>query len=272
MTTTRTRCLFCFAENTELPKLTREHLMSRPVAVAFGIDRTAPLLRTDGDLTTFRWTTVNGVVRKGVCGRCNSGWMKDLEHRMTDVAEWMKGSPTEPLGEDRELTVRSWAIKTHMLLCFIDGDAARLGEDGFGHAVVAPFSLARALYEGDRAAIEAAGVGIALSTASTNFAWAFGYPSLVRTGPSHLSANFAPASIVTIGSLQIWTVTPHVDAAATAAEGVVSCSPTVALQDLRQLSQPVDVTQIVVDYGDHDAPAAIQALAQAAADAEDGNQ
>jgi hypothetical protein len=118
--------------------------MSRPVAVAFGIDRTAPLLRTDGDLTTFRWTTVNGVVRKGVCGRCNSGWMKDLEHRMTDVAEWMKGSPTEPLGEDRELTVRSWAIKTHMLLCFIDGDAARLGEDGFGHAVVAPFSLARA--------------------------------------------------------------------------------------------------------------------------------
>lgn len=187
-----------------VPKITREHLVSRPLASAFGIDRSAPLLRSDGDLGDARWTTVNGVARKGVCGDCNSGWMNQLEHSMGSIAAWLTGSAAEPLGGDRELILRSWAIKTHVLLCFIDGDAARFGDGRSSGAVLAPFSLVRALYEREWVTIRRAG-GVALSAASTHFAWAFGHPRLVRTGPSHWTAKFAPASVVTIGALQIWT-------------------------------------------------------------------
>jgi hypothetical protein len=57
VTNRRARCAFCFMESADFPVLTREHLVSRPVAGAFGIDRSSPFLRTDSKLEGMRWTT-----------------------------------------------------------------------------------------------------------------------------------------------------------------------------------------------------------------------
>jgi hypothetical protein len=73
MTNSRARCAFCYAESADFPVLTREHLVSRPVGSAFGIDRTSPFLRTDRTFDDMRWTTVNGISRKVVCTACNNG-------------------------------------------------------------------------------------------------------------------------------------------------------------------------------------------------------
>lgn len=100
MITIRARCAFCFAQSLDFPALTREHLMSRPVADAFGIDRTANFARADTGFTNIRWTTVNGVGRRFVCAPCNNGWMNALEHEMAAVGLWV-ATTDEPLGDHR---------------------------------------------------------------------------------------------------------------------------------------------------------------------------
>lgn len=170
VTNRRARCAFCFAESADFPVLTRELLVSRPVASAFGIDRTSPFLRTDPKLEDMRWTTVNGVSRKVVCAACNNGWMNVLEHEMSEVARWMDGDVEQALGDHRERILRAWMTKTHVLLCFIEGDAGRFGDSGFHRAVVPPVSLARALFERRYDDLAELGLGLARSESDTDFA------------------------------------------------------------------------------------------------------
>lgn len=244
----RTRCLFCFAESDAFPKLTREHVVSRPVARAFGIDRTSPFLRTNAEQSVTRWGVVCGQSRKIVCAPCNNGWMNALEERMAALADWMH-SGGEALGGPRSLTLRSWALKTHMLLCVIEGKADRLGEDGVEDAVIAPWTLARQLYEKNVEAIGGIPLGLARSPGPGDFVYAFGTPTMARTGPREFSNRTAPASIITVGSLQLWIVTPMFDAVVRVPDNVQPCTSDLTPSHLRPRSALGDLEAIVVDYG-----------------------
>lgn len=230
VTNRRARCAFCFAESAEFPVLTREHLVSRPVARAFGIDRTSPFLRIDRKLEDMRWTTVNGVSRKVVCAACNNGWMNLLEHQMSEVAQWMHGDAEQGLGGHRERILRAWMTKTHVLLCFIEGDAGRFGDRGFDRAVVPPVSLARALFERRYDDLAEFGLGLARSESETAFAYEFGTPGTVMVQGREQGAYTAPTSIITLGRLQAWAISP-----------LIAFSPTVAFPPLLRASVP-DVT------------------------------
>ena len=261
MTDPRVRCMFCFAESGDNIVPSKEHLISRPVASAFGIDRTGEFLRTDPDMTDQRWRPLSGIAWKCVCRDCNSGWMNQLEHEMDSVARWATGPDSGVLGEDRNLTLRKWAIKTHLLLCFMEGDASHFGEDAYPQSVFAPFTLAREVYERDDEAILRAAVGIAFSNASADFVYSFGHPKMKQQGPGRWNATVAPASVIMLGPLQLWVITPHLDADIYTPPGVTPCSAEVRPRDLGSLDQPMDVQGIVVDYGKHhDAQAMFQAL------------
>jgi hypothetical protein len=221
----RVRCLFCYLETRDAIDASYEHLLSRPVANAFGIDRNASVARGGADFSNLRWSQLNGIKRKCVCTGCNNGWMNQLEHAMQSVAAWLSGLKDEPLGADRDLVLRKWALKTHFLLHFIEGNAGNFLEDPTG-SVVPPLTTARRMYEGDDEFVRSeCGVGVSLSNHGVDFAWAFGHPT-IQNPPSAGIPNFTPVSILTLGRLRLWVVTPqlHTPESVAVPSGVVASS------------------------------------------------
>jgi hypothetical protein len=176
--------MFCYLESVDNITPSKEHLLSKPVARALGVDRTSPVLRTNSELTEFDWRHLDGIKFGCVCTGCNNGWMNRLEEAMTGVAEWLRGDPQVPLGPALNLVLRKWAMKSHMLLCFIDGNASRFGDQDFvGEYVVPPFTPARGMYEGDEELIlNRAAVGVSRSGAAQDFMWTFGFPTVTGDG------------------------------------------------------------------------------------------
>ncbi len=245
----RVRCLFCYEDSGDNLVASSEHLLSRPVAAAFGIDRRSSVARVDGDVEEIRWMQLNGIKRRCVCTRCNNGWMNRLEHSMAGIATWISGPIGEPIGAARALDLRNWALKTHMLLCFIEGNAGRFGEDTFtGEYVVPPVTPAKALYKGDHNALAHCVVGVTRSTSRTDFAWSFGTPSVTAPGGVKGHPRFAPVSIVTVGSLQLWVVVPLLPARVTMPAGVQVCRAGLRPDELARTGHPMNLGLVRVDF------------------------
>jgi hypothetical protein len=96
--------MFCYLESKDSITASSEHLLSRPVADVFGIDRTAPVARINSDMTSLKWTQLNGIKRKWVCTYCNNGWMNRLEHSMKAVASGLRAIETSLSGETENLS------------------------------------------------------------------------------------------------------------------------------------------------------------------------
>lgn len=250
VTSGRLRCLFCYATSGDSTKLSAEHLLSRPVADAFGVDRTSSVARFGREGSDVRWGVLNGIKRTCVCTQCNSEWMNRLEHRMTAVAEWLRDTEDEPLGSDRERTLRQWAIKTHILLCYIEGNASNFGSDR-GPAVVPPVTTARQLFEGDAEALRRSAVGVSISSSATRFAWSFGSPQVRPALPAAPGLHLlTPASVLTLGVLQLWIVAPILEAEVVAPTGVMNCHPHLRRSDLLDLDHPLTVEGITVTFAE----------------------
>ena len=241
--------MFCYLETRDSVKASFEHLLSRPVAEAFDIDRTAMIARIGTGSQDIRWARLNGIKRKCVCTNCNNGWMNELEHAMKSVARWAFGSSDEPMGVERDLVLRKWALKTHFLLHFIDGNAGNFLQDPKG-AVVPPFSAARRMYDGDDEFVRSeCVVGLSRSSGTPEFAWAFGDPT-IENPPAPGIAKFAPVSLVTIGRLGLWVSTPqlHTPESVTAPPGVVPSAPSLKPSALAQTKGRPSPRAMVVRY------------------------
>jgi hypothetical protein len=258
----RAACLFCFSTG-NLPKLSREHLLSRPVAKAFGIDRTASFLRFDPDNGDHQVGTIDGLGQRVVCEPCNNGWMNRLEDAMANLAPWLANGD-EALGEVRTLGVRSWALKTHLILCYLAGNARNVGENEQEYAVLPNFTLARQLYESDVEAISGLAVGLARVRGNGSFGYAFGNPTVVPVGPNYTARTAAVASIITVGGLQVWIATSLRPADVRAP--AVAVSPELLARDLPTRVVLGDLDAIVVDHGDHDLATELAALTAWAAE------
>lgn len=251
MTNQRIRCLFCYLETVDAITASHEHLLSKPVAKAFGIDRTSPVARMNSDMSEIKWRPLNGIKQRIVCTKCNNGWMNQLEHQMVEVAQWLSGSPDERLGEVRARTLHQWGLKTHMILCFLDGNAGRFGDEDLEEEyVVPPFTAARQMYEGDENVYRTSVVGVSRSTAPSDFIWSFGFPNVRASDGVKGHARFAPATVLTVGDLQLWIVIPLADAADVyAPDGVRACSAALRPADLVGLDHPLSVESVTVDFG-----------------------
>ncbi len=252
----KVRCVFCYMETQDAIVASKEHLLSRPVADAFGIERTDPVARINGEITDLnvvadiKWSRLNGIQRKCVCQSCNSGWMNRLEHGMKSIADWLDGDPAEPLGAERNIVLRNWAVKSHILLCYIDGNAGRWDDETLQEEyVVPPVTPARELYEDQQGAALRFAVGLAKSAANTDFAWSFGFPNVRSSETAPGAVRFAPLTILTVGDLQLWVVTPLMDAQVSAPDGVISSTPDVRPRDLTSRGHSLNLNELTVDFG-----------------------
>ncbi|WP_183093195.1 hypothetical protein [Nocardioides stalactiti] len=256
-------CMFCFAERGSNIRRSAEHLLSRPVARAFGIDRdNGEVSRFSGDR---RNSTVrlNGLKRKSVCVACNNGWMNQLEQAMPNVAAWFFAGDRS-LDEGLNLTLRKWLLTRHLLLCEIDGNTANFGdvdelEEDY---VVPPSSLARAVYEDTVDAIAGAPIALGRSSADLDFAWAFGHPAVRPEGRPQLG-RFAATSGLTMREFQAWVTTPIIfDYEIYAPPELQLCVPGLRAEDLERRPGIPRSTDLTVAFrGVEETAAAIDRLA-----------
>ncbi len=167
---------------------------------------------------------------------------------MADIARWISGPNHDPLGVERERIVRTWALKTHILLCFIEGNAGRFDDESFqGECVVPPVTLAKAVFNGEIDEVASSCVGVSRSGSKADFAWSFGYPKVTVSEGAEGAARFAPVSILTVGGLQLWVVAPVIQAHVKMPKGIQVCRTGLCPKDLAPTSHPKLTDVVCVD-------------------------
>lgn len=176
------RCYFCFAEG-DVPRLSKEHLLSQPVANAFGVDRSAHIGHVDPASGTVRLARLDDAAVRFVCERCNNTWMNDLEHDFASLASWVRSSDV-PLSSSQLQALQAWSLKTYLVLSVMVGNSRQFVEDPAGPGVIPSFTRARQLYEEDSAAFEGMAFGLARPHRPVGFSYAFGNPRVVPEAPN----------------------------------------------------------------------------------------
>src|SRR5215211_5988786 len=189
------RCFFCYADG-EVPRLSKEHLLSRPVAEAFGLNRSDTFGRAGNDDSSVTISSLDTLAVKLVCERCNNGWMNTIEHRMASVAEWCGPRPL-PLSRAHLDSLCAWALKTYFVLSAIEGGIRNFGHDGSDFDVLPDFTRARQLHKADAQAFEGVAVGLARCSEEGRFGYVFGNPTVVPEGPRYANRRSAGSAIIT---------------------------------------------------------------------------
>lgn len=251
-TLTSMRCYFCFAEG-EVPRLSKEHLLSQPVANAFGVDRSAHIGHVDPASGTLQLARLDDAAVRFVCERCNNTWMNDLEHDFANVASWVRSSDV-PMSSSQLQALQAWSLKTYLVLSVMVGNARQFVEDPAGPGVIPSFTRARQLYEKDSAAFEGMAFGLARPDRSFGFSYAFGNPRVVPEGPRYANRKSAGTAIVTIGAIQLWIVDPTIfhSAAVRFPDRVINARTDIKYGALRGMPMLPSLDDVVVDNGDHD--------------------
>ena len=246
------RCYFCFAEG-DVPRLSKEHLLSQPVATAFGVDRSAHIGHIDPSSGTVQMARLDDAAVRFVCERCNNTWMNDLEHDFGDLAPWIDSSDV-PLSSRQLGALQAWALKTYLVLSVMVGNARQFAENPTGPGVIPSLTRARQLYERDSAAFEGMAFGLARPHRSVGFSYAFGNPTVVPVGPRYANRKSAGAAIVTIGAIQLWTVDPTIfhSAAVRFPSRVTNAIAGLDYGSLRGVPPLPSLDDVVVDNGEHD--------------------
>ena len=208
------KCEFCWDEDRGEP-LTKEHLISQPVADAFHIDRQgSKVARFDrdavdaGDFDSMTFCSLAELSVRIACARCNNGWMNELEHQMVEIARWARAGG-RPLGKANLRNVSRWLLKTHAVMSVLDGATRRFVDpDGeIGSQVIPDPTRARLLRVDDDAAFD----GVVIAAGRSNgegFAYGFGNPEIRSTAANPPSARSAAVVAMSLGSLQLWAVVP----------------------------------------------------------------
>ena len=250
--TDQVRCYFCFAEG-EVPRLSKEHLLSQPVAAAFGVDRSAHIGQIDPASGTVQMARLDDAAVRFVCARCNNTWMNDLEHDFANLAFWV-GSSELALSSSQLQALQAWSLKTYLVLSVMVGNARQFVEDPTSPGVIPSFTRARQLYEKDAAAYEGMAFGLARPYRSVGFSYAFGNPRVTPQGPRSASRKSAGVAIIALGAIQLWIVDPTIFHSADVRfpSRVVRARPGLTYGALRGMPPIPSLEEVVVDNGQHD--------------------
>ena len=246
------KCYFCFAERA-VPKLSKEHLLSKPVAAAFGLDRSGTFGQWGGGDDSLVFARLDDVAVRFVCERCNNTWMNSLEHELASLSAWT-ASPTQPLAPAQVEVLRSWSLKTYLILCAMVGVTRRFTDEPQAPGVIPNFTRARQLYERDPRTFEGMAFGLARPHQTGRFAYAFGNPTVVPEGPRYAGRKSAGLAIVTLGILQVWVVDPTIFHAAQVnfPKRVTIIRSGLKYSSLRRMPLVPRLEDVVVDNGEHD--------------------
>ncbi len=245
-------CYFCFAEG-DVPRLSKEHLLSKPVAEAFGLDRSAGFGQLSSTDDSVVLAQLDDVAVRFVCERCNNTWMNALEHEMAALAAWA-GPTDQSLTPTQIESLRAWSLKTYLVLSAMVGETRRFAKNPKAPGVIPNFTRARQLKEKDAQAFDGMAFGLARPDEPSRFAYAFGNPTVVPQGPRYASRKSAGLAIVTLGALQVWVVDPTIFHAAKISfpKRVIIPDPGLKYSVLRGMPVVPRLEDVVVDNGEHD--------------------
>lgn len=251
-------CIFCKSP----PGLSREHLISRPVAEAFAIKR-------DRDLSVIEHGQVTRSVRleqlsvRLPCKRCNSSWMNQLERAMPSVAGWMYAGD-QPIDATTVEVFRRWLLKSYIVTTAMDAGIRHFGSNMDWKVPPEP-TRAGQLYRGDDRAFTAVTIGVARRTTPfpNNFAYSIGNPTVVPVGPQRLNRRCSGTAMFALGRLQAWIVVPFaiLTPTVTLPGGFRGLRTGDQFEDLLIADERPDVDQVVIDVGPTDWLAVFDALA-----------
>jgi hypothetical protein len=246
------RCYFCFAEG-PVPKLSKEHLLSKPVAKAFGLDRSGSFAQWGDQDDPAVLNRLDDVVVRFVCEQCNNEWMNVLEHDLASLASWT-GSLDQSLSPAQVEILRAWSLKTYLILSAMVGGTRRFVDEPEAKGVIPNFTRARQLYENDPRAFDGMAFGMARPYEAGRFAYAFGNPTVTPQGPRYASCKSAGLAIVSLGTLQVWVVDPTIFTAAQISfpKRVTALASGLKYNSLRGMPIVPRLEDVVVDNGEHD--------------------
>ncbi len=186
-------CIFCGS----VVDKTDEHVYAR--WMRRGLNATGPTRVTVGpDQRFVRMDTGPTIIlRKGVCGDCNSGWMSTLEKRLQKwLLPAMRGHPMAYAPETQR-EVSAWAVQKALLVHLVMGQ--------WGQPSFAPVSCIQWLYEHRSSAVPPPGTQVWLAavdaqlgtkdalTGSITVGWARRKPADI---PQHYFATFSAGYLV----------------------------------------------------------------------------
>lgn len=246
------KCIFCHGASGG--RRDREHLISRPVAEAFGIDRDITYESVDHEGQVRRSARLATLQVKLPCDRCNSSWMGQLEVGMPSVAKWMRGGSLG-LSRSAHETLRRWLVKTVVILGAMDGEIRTFMSADSTAKVMPEATRARSLYEGSDEAF--AGVTLAVARRQhpyvNQFGYRFGRPTVVPVGSKYASGASATALVMALGQLQCWVICTLLPGAeVTLPSGPVQLTPGIRFRELAQWDGDLTVQDLLVDNGEHD--------------------
>jgi hypothetical protein len=108
------RCVFCGVEG----KLTKEHVVPRWFTDLLDIPKTFKFVhehQDDGAERRVRTGSSIDIQAKAVCGRCNSGWMSDLERAAMPLLIPMLSGEATTLDRPAMDTIAFWVTKTAVM-------------------------------------------------------------------------------------------------------------------------------------------------------------
>lgn len=197
------KCVFCLA-GSRTTKISKEHLFSKPICSALGIDRTKMIASLDGNTgEVSRPLRLDQRLVKLPCVDCNSGWMEQLERDTARTLRRWLSEPSSRLTTSGYAHVVRWTAKTAIVFGF-----AELGSRQFlanqTDAAVPDITIARQLANGEVPDILIGGA----RASRTDQAWGAGNASVEPVGPDRISSRAVNVLALTLGELQLWGVLP----------------------------------------------------------------
>jgi hypothetical protein len=246
-------CLFCWSTQGE--PLSREHLISQPVADAFGIDRNNELATFDGWVldespTRRRSVPMTELAVRLPCRACNSGWMNELEHNMAAVARWARAGRNGITAPVYDGFLR-WLLKTYIVFTALDGGIRRFGTESDDFHMLPEVTRAHLLWERSPEALDGVTFAFAKSWRE-GVSYSFGNPTVVPQGEQYAGCRTAGALVLQLGQIVSCVVV-----ASPLANSVSVPAPYRALRAgdtyrrLRSAAGILDPELIVVDNGEH---------------------
>ena len=251
------RCPFCLSAE----PLSKEHLFSKPICDALGVDRSMLVASLDGNTGEFRHYSV--LDRRSVrlpCERCNSGWMSELERAAARRLRRWLANPDERLTKAGLQDLTRWLVKTAIVLGFAEVDARRFMSSPTETAIP-DITTAKALAAGvtpDHVHVAAA------RTNNGRMVWGAGNPTVQAAGPNRMSSRVINVAAFNLGPIQLWAIIPiippdHLQLP----PGVKRLHANLCSRALQVRSGNLDPTQVYATYSDATAQALSRALATA---------
>ena len=236
-------CIFCNQKR----QLTQEHLISRPISDALGLDRSSTIAEfqwsEEGpDLDGLRLVPLGDLKVRSACRECNNGWMESLETAAAGGFEsWLRRGRLAAKDVD---VIARWLATRLLVWTMRDGGIRSLEErveQGEGRAIP-HFNRAHRLASCSSDALDGLAIGAAAATGDPRFGFGNASTEPREKGPltAVLALHFPP--------IQLWVADGVFESEIRLPMGVRTLKPEMRMRRLRHRGNDVSPDQALARF------------------------